>query len=55
VGLAGVPLANMQVRNIGIIGYGLLFPIAAAVLTYLFYQATGEDVAQPIIPPDAAR
>jgi hypothetical protein len=31
-GLAGIPLANMQVRNIGIIGYAVLFPVAAALL-----------------------
>jgi hypothetical protein len=29
IGLLGVALANMQVRNIGIIGYAVLFPIAA--------------------------
>ena len=29
VGLAGVPLSNMQVRNIGIVGYALLFPAGA--------------------------
>lgn len=34
VGLAGVPLANMQVRNIGIVGYAVLYPLAAAVLAY---------------------
>ncbi len=55
VGLAGAPLANMQVRNIGIIGYALLFPIATALLAYLFHQATGERLAQPGISPDDAR
>ena len=54
-GLAGAPLANMGVRNIGIIGYALLFPISAGILAYQFHQATGESVAQPIIAPDAAR
>lgn len=34
VGLAGVPLANMQVRNIGIVGYAVCYPLAAAVLAY---------------------
>jgi hypothetical protein len=38
-GLAGVPLANMQVRNLGIIGYAILFPIAAALLAKLLYRA----------------
>jgi hypothetical protein len=36
IGLAGVPLANMQVRNIGIIGYAVLFPVAAALVARLF-------------------
>lgn len=36
VGLAGVPLGNMQVRNIGIIGYAVLFPTAAAVMMLVF-------------------
>jgi hypothetical protein len=31
-GLAGVPLANMQVRNIGIIGYGLIAPVVFLLL-----------------------
>lgn len=55
VGLAGVPLADMQVRNIGIIGYAVLFPIAAAVLARLFHRAAGEIVSQPVVPSDAAR
>lgn len=41
VGLAGVPLANMQVRNIGIVGYAVLFPIAAGVLATVFRQPCG--------------
>jgi hypothetical protein len=36
IGLAGVPLANMQVRNIGIVGYAVLFPVAAAFMARLF-------------------
>ena len=43
IGLAGVPLANMQVRNIGIIGYAVVFPIAAGLLAYLF-RRTGSEV-----------
>jgi hypothetical protein len=45
IGLAGVPLANMQIRNIGIIGYELFFPIAAVVLAKLFRQASNENAA----------
>ena len=37
-GLLGVPLGDMQVRNIGIIGYAVLFPIAAALLAVLFHR-----------------
>jgi hypothetical protein len=51
VGLAGAPLASMQVRNIGIIGYALLFPIAAAALAFLFHQTNGEIVVRSIIAP----
>ena len=32
-GLAGVPLANMDVRNIGIVGYLLLYPISAMMIS----------------------
>lgn len=38
-GLLGVPLANMQLRNIGIIGYAVLFPVAAALLASIFHRA----------------
>ncbi len=36
IGLAGVPLSNMQLRNVGIIGYAVIFPIAAALMARLF-------------------
>lgn len=39
VGLAGVPLASMQVRNIGIIGYAVLFPVAAALMMLVFRRS----------------
>jgi hypothetical protein len=32
LGLAGVPLGDMSVRNIGIVGYVVLFPIATALV-----------------------
>jgi hypothetical protein len=41
IGLAGVPLANMQVRNIGIVGYAVLFPIAAAFLAASSARTSG--------------
>ncbi len=31
-GLAGVLLADMRVRNLGIVGYAVLFPVAAALM-----------------------
>ena len=36
LGLAGVPLSNMRVRNIGIVGYVALFPIAAVLMAVRF-------------------
>lgn len=36
VGLAGVPLGNMNVRNIGIVGYVVPFPIATFLLAIVF-------------------
>jgi len=35
-GLIGVPLANMQVRDIGIIGYGVVAPVAFLLLGIIF-------------------
>lgn len=40
VGLAGVPLADMQLRNIGILGYVLVFPLAAVVMAMRFSRGT---------------
>jgi hypothetical protein len=45
LGLTGVALANMQVRNIGILGYAVLFPIAAAMLVSLFRRASEQSAA----------
>jgi hypothetical protein len=45
LGLAGVALANMQVRNIGIIGYAILFPIAAGMLASSCRQAGSGSAA----------
>ena len=38
-GLIGVVVGNMQVRNIGIVGYVGVFLIVAALLTVFFYRA----------------
>lgn len=37
-GLAGVATGNMQLRNIGIVGYLLVFLVVCALLGALFYQ-----------------
>jgi hypothetical protein len=44
-GLIGVPLADMQVRNIGIIGYGVVAPIVFLLLGIVFgrTQHVAED------------
>lgn len=39
IGLLGVPLADMQIRNIGIIGYAVLFPVAAAMFAVACHRA----------------
>ena len=38
-GLAGVFLNDMQVRNTGIVGYAVVFPVAAALLGILFWRS----------------
>lgn len=48
LGLLGVPLANMKIRNIGIIGYAVLFPTAAAVSAVIFCRASRQNAAPHI-------
>lgn len=38
-GLSGVIVGDMQLRNIGIIGYAGVFPVAALLLAILFHRA----------------
>jgi len=38
-GLIGIPSANMQIRNIGVVGYALVAPIAFLLLGVVFKQA----------------
>jgi cytochrome c oxidase subunit IV len=47
-GLIGVPLADMQYRNIGIIGYGVLAPVAFLIMGIVFGRAQ-----PPAARPDA--
>ncbi len=44
-GMAGVPLANMNVRNIGIIGYVVLFPTATLLLAVVWQRARAQSAA----------
>lgn len=39
LGLLGVPLADMNVRNVGIVGYAVLFPIAASLAAWVFHRS----------------
>ena len=42
-GLSGVAANDMRLRNIGIAGYALLFPVVAALLAALFYKTEPYD------------
>jgi hypothetical protein len=44
-GLSGVVSGNMQLRNIGIIGYVGVFPVAAALLAVLFMRGRSRPAA----------
>jgi hypothetical protein len=44
-GLIGVPLDDMQLRNIGVLGYAFLFPIAAGIMAVVFQKASQPRVA----------
>lgn len=41
-GLVGVPLANMELRNIGIIGYVVFYPFAAAMVSFKLLKSRGQ-------------
>ena len=42
-GLAGVAVGDMQLRNIGIIGYVGVFPVAVALTVVLFARMRREE------------
>lgn len=42
VGLLGIPTANMSIRNVGIVGYVLLFPWAAVLLAGAFERSAAD-------------
>lgn len=46
-GLVGVPLSDMQVRNIGIVGYAIVSPVAFLLIGVLFGRTrTGSDTSE---------
>ncbi len=45
VGLAGIPTDSMNIRNIGIIGYVVLFPIATVMLAIVFKREAAQGAA----------
>lgn len=44
VGLGGVVTGDMQIRNIGIVGYAVIFPIAALIMALLFYRSVSDPI-----------
>jgi hypothetical protein len=42
-GLGGAIVGDMRLRNIGIVGYAGVFPIAAALIALLFHRAGSGD------------
>jgi hypothetical protein len=49
VGLIGVPLANMQIRNIGIIGYGVVAPVVFLLLGIVFGRTQLEPIVEKVL------
>lgn len=52
-GLRGVITGDMQLRNIGVIGYAAVFPPAAALLAILFNRTP--QVQSPDLPKGPGR
>lgn len=53
-GLSGVIVGDMQLRNIGILGYAGVFPVVALLLAILFHRATPHE-ALHLNQPDTQR
>ena len=47
VGLIGVPLANMQIRNMGILSYGVVAPVAFLLIGIVFGWAPAGTAPLP--------
>ena len=43
-GLSGVFAGDMRLRNIGILGYAVVFPVAALLMAILFRRASARDI-----------
>lgn len=50
MGLVGVPLENMQVRMIGVVGYGLVAPVTFLLLGRVLGRLKGESYQSPMPP-----
>jgi hypothetical protein len=50
-GLSGVVVGDMQLRNIGIVGYVGVFIVVAALLAILFYRARPLEAQHSGLPP----
>jgi acyl dehydratase len=48
-GLSGVVVGDMQLRNIGTVGYVGVFLVVAALLAVLFYRATPRGLTTRIV------
>jgi peptidoglycan/LPS O-acetylase OafA/YrhL len=42
-GLSGVVAGDMQLRDIGVVGYVGVWPVVAALLAVLFYRTTPQE------------
>jgi hypothetical protein len=45
-GLGGVVVGNMQVRNVGIVGYTVVFSVVALLLAILFHRTEPTETRQ---------
>jgi hypothetical protein len=53
-GLSGVLLDESQLRSIGIVGYAVVFPVAAVLLAVLFFRAASAEAVPAVAGPMVA-
>jgi hypothetical protein len=51
IGLAGAVVGNMQIRNIGIVGYGALFPVVSLLVARVFTRKSPTWAPLPLESP----